>query len=160
VESYESDVLAAQAWDERIGPFYDTAGLSAWLGISKQALNDRVRRRRMLAVTTADGRVVYPARQFDGRQLVAGLADALAMFRGAPVDGWAIAAWLATPAAALRGKTPLDWLHHGDNPQRVARLAGRPPPGGRRDRPASTRSATTARQAGFARVLVPDAFRR
>jgi hypothetical protein len=116
-------VPATQPWDEQIGPFYDTAELTAWLGISKQALNDRVRRSRMLAVTTADGRVVYPARQFDGRQIVAGLADALAKFRGTPVDGWAIAAWLTTPAAALRGKTPLDWLHHGNDAQRVAGLA-------------------------------------
>ncbi len=116
-------VPATHPWDEQIGPFYDAAGLTAWLGISKQALNDRVRRSRMLAVTTADGRVVYPARQFDGRQLVAGLADALAKFRDTQVDGWAIAAWLTTPAAALRGKTPFDWLHDGDDAQRVAGLA-------------------------------------
>ncbi len=99
----------AHPWDEQIGPFYDTAGLTLYLGVSKQALADRVARRRLLAVMV-DGRVLYPARQFAGRQLIPGLADTLAEFRDVPVDGWAIAAWLTTPAAALTGATPLDWL--------------------------------------------------
>lgn len=99
----------AHPWDAQIGPFYDTAGLTRYLGVSKQALADRVARRRLLAVMV-DGRMLYPARQFAGRQLIPGLADTLAEFHGVPVDGWAIAAWLTTPAAALDGTTPLEWL--------------------------------------------------
>jgi hypothetical protein len=99
----------AHPWDEQIGPFYDTAGLTRYLGVSKQALADRVARRRLLAVSV-DGRVLYPARQFEGRQLIPGLADTLTEFRDVPVDGWVIAAWLTTPAAALDDTTPLAWL--------------------------------------------------
>jgi len=99
----------AHPWDEQIGPFYDTAGLTGYLGVSKQALADRVARRRLLAVSV-DGRVLYPARQFEGRQLIPGLADTLTEFRDIPVDGWVIAAWLTTPAAALDDTTPLAWL--------------------------------------------------
>ena len=109
-------VPAAHPWDEQIGPFYDTAGLVRWLEVSKQALSDRVRRRRLLAVTTADGRILYPARQFADRRLVAGLSETLAAFRDVPVDGWAVAAWLTTPSIALAGASPLDWLRAGDEP--------------------------------------------
>jgi hypothetical protein len=109
-------VPAAHPWDEQIGPFYETAGLVRWLNVTKQALSDRVRRGRLLAVTTADGRVLYPARQFADRQLVQGLPETLAAFRATPVDGWAIAAWLTTPCSALGHSTPLDWLHTHTKP--------------------------------------------
>lgn len=103
-------VPAAHPWDAQIGPFYDTAGLVRWLNVTKQALADRVRRSRLLAVTTANGRILYPARQFADRQLVTGLPETLATFRDTPVDGWTVAAWLTTPCSALGGATPLDWL--------------------------------------------------
>src|SRR5687768_2454505 len=46
--------------DQPLGPFYDTTGLVAWLGISRQALFDRVRRGTALACRTVDGHLVYP----------------------------------------------------------------------------------------------------
>jgi len=39
-------------YDTAIGPFYDTGGLSQWLGVSRQALADRVRRGTLLACRT------------------------------------------------------------------------------------------------------------
>lgn len=42
--------------DEPLAPFYDTAGLVAWLGISRQALFDRVRRGTVLAARTSEDR--------------------------------------------------------------------------------------------------------
>ena len=118
-----SAVPTAHPWDEHIGPFYDTAGLTKWLGVTKQALADRVRRHRLLAVTTAEGRVLYPVRQFEGRRLLAGLPDVLAAFRNASVDGWAIAVWATTPAQSLRGDTPLGWLRRGCDVEPVLELA-------------------------------------
>lgn len=112
----------AHPWDEQIGPFYDTAGLTRYLSVSKQALADRVRRHRMLAVTV-DGRTLYPARQFDGPRLIPGVSDTLAQFRDTSVDGWVIAAWLTTPAAALGSATPLDWLTSRRDPAAPLQLA-------------------------------------
>ena len=40
-------------WDTAIGPFYDTAGLMLWLGVTRQALADRERRGTLLACRTA-----------------------------------------------------------------------------------------------------------
>lgn len=116
-------VPTAHPWDEQIGPFYDTAGLVHWLNVTKQAVSDRVRRSRLLAVTTADGRVLYPARQFADRQLVTGLPETLAAFRETPVDGWTIAAWLTIPCSGLDGVTPLDWLRSGNETAPVLQAA-------------------------------------
>jgi hypothetical protein len=116
-------VPAVHPWDDQIGPFYDTAGLTRWLGVTKQALADRVRRHRLLAVITAEGRVLYPAAQFAGRRVLPGLPEALVAFRDTEVDGWAIAAWATTPAAALRGSTPLRWLRDGGDAGPVLALA-------------------------------------
>lgn len=107
-------VPTAHPWSVQIGPFYDTAGLVCWLHVTKQALSDRVRRGRLLAVTPADGRILYPTGQFADRQLVPGLPETLATFRDIPVDGWTTAAWRTTPCNALDGATPLDWLRTGN----------------------------------------------
>ena len=47
-------------WDE-LGPFYSTAGLARVLGgVSRQAIEERRRRRTVLALRTADDAWVYP----------------------------------------------------------------------------------------------------
>ena len=116
-------VPVAHPWDEQIGPFYDTPGLTAMLGITRQAVADRVRRRRLLAVSTQDRRLLYPVLQFDGPTVLAGLPDVLIAFADATVDGWAVAAWLTTPAAALGSQTPIHWLRHGEDPAPLHLLA-------------------------------------
>ena len=46
-------------WDEVLGPFYGTGQVRRLLGgITRQAVDDRVRRRRLLALRTADGKYV------------------------------------------------------------------------------------------------------
>ena len=106
-------VPTVNVWDAQLGPFYDTAGLTRYLGVSKQALADRVKRRRMLAMTTSDGKVVYPVLQFAGRDLLSGLPDVLAVFRDVPVDGWTLASWLVSPSPNLDGMSVVEWLRAG-----------------------------------------------
>jgi hypothetical protein len=113
---------APHTYDLPFGPFYDTTGLTGWLGISRQALADRVRRGSVLAGRTDDGRVVYPAFQFGRDATVrAELIDVLRAFAGH--DGWAVAAWLTTVTAALDGHSALDWLALGRDPSVVIDLA-------------------------------------
>ena len=68
-------------YDEPLGPFYDTTGLVSWLGVSRQAVADRVRRGTLLACRTQDGHLVYPAWQFarDGA-VRPGVVDAVGEF--------------------------------------------------------------------------------
>lgn len=110
-------------WDEQIGPFYDTPALVRLLGITKQAVADRAKRRTVLRVTTRQGRHLYPVFQFEGRTLHRGFSAVLQEFRDAPVDGWAVASWLTTPAAALDGETPAAWLRAGGDTAPVVHLA-------------------------------------
>jgi hypothetical protein len=110
------------AYDLELGPFYDTAGLTRWLGVSRQALADRVRRGSLLACRTQDGHLVYPAFQFDGSGAIRrGLAPVLKVFAG--YDGWLVATWLVTASDVLDGSSAMDWLALGRDKSAVVSLA-------------------------------------
>lgn len=102
-------------WAE-LGPFYSTAGIARVLGgVSRQAVEERRRRRTILALRAADGVWVYPAFQLDGRnRVVAGLADVLARFRpDGPDDEWMVAAFVAAPQPGLGGRSIVEHLRAG-----------------------------------------------
>ena len=97
--------------DQPLGPFYDTTGLVAWLGISRQALFDRVRRGTVLACRTADGHLVYPSLQFGRTGVVRpGVLEAVGAFTRRGVDGWSVGAWLTTPSTVFDGHSAVDYL--------------------------------------------------
>lgn len=107
-------------FDAVAGPFYDTPGLIAWLGITRQALHQRIRASMVLGCRTADGHTVYPAWQFiAGGQVVRGLKEVLAVLSDAVEDSWTIAIWLRTPSDDLGGLDAVDWLTEGRNLQPV-----------------------------------------
>jgi hypothetical protein len=120
----DPDVLAARMigvvpqpspWSE-LGPFYSTTGIARVLGgVSRQAVEERRRRRTILALRTADGVWVYPAFQLDERnRVVRGLADVLVRFRPqTPDDEWMVASFLAAPQPAFGGRTVVDHLRDG-----------------------------------------------
>jgi hypothetical protein len=112
-------------WAE-LGPFYSTAGIARVLGgVSRQAVEERRRRRTILALRTADGVWVYPAFQLDERnRVVRGLADVLVRFRPrTPDDEWMVASFLAAPQPALAGTTIVDHLGTGGDPAAAVALA-------------------------------------
>lgn len=97
--------------DQPLAPFYDTTGLVSWLGISRQALFDRVRRGTVLACRTSDGHLVYPSLQFGrGGQVRPGVQDAVGILTRAGADGWTIGAWLTTPSDLFDGHSAVDYL--------------------------------------------------
>lgn len=111
--------------DQPLGPFYDTAGLVAWLGVSRQALFDRVRRGTVLACRTVDGHLLYPSLQF-GRNggVRPGVQDAVGAFTRRGVDGWSVGAWLTTPSAVFDGQSAVDYLVvHRSSAAAVERVA-------------------------------------
>jgi len=106
-------------WDAAAGPFYDTAGLMHWLGVSRQALADRVRRGTLLACRTSDGHLLYPILQF-GRT---GVIDVVGILGRAGADGWAIGVWLTTPSPAFDGESAVDHLvFHRSSREAVERV--------------------------------------
>lgn len=128
-DSLAARMLAAvpepSPWAE-LGPFYSTAGVARVLGgISRQAVEERRRRRTILALRTADDVWVYPAFQLDDRnRVVRGLADVLARFRPANTDDeWMVAAFVAAPQPVLGGRTIPEHLAGGGELGDVVALA-------------------------------------
>ena len=97
----------------------------SWLGISRQALFDRVRRGTVLGCRTSDGHLVYPSLQF-GRngQVRPGVQEAVGILTRAGVDGWTIGTWLTTPTELFEGHSAVDYLVvHRSSAAAVARVA-------------------------------------
>ncbi|MBI9115671.1 hypothetical protein [Sanguibacter suaedae] len=100
-------------WAQQIGPFYDTAGVVAMIGSSKAAVSDRVHRGTLIGALTRNGTMVYPAFQFEGREMHPGIKSVLGAFKRSGLDGWAIASWFTVPAEDLDGQTPAQWIRDG-----------------------------------------------
>ncbi len=112
-------------WAE-LGPYYSTTGIARVLGgVSRQAVEERRRRRTILALRTADDVWVYPAFQLDGHnQVLRGLADVLARFRPQTGDDeWMIASFLAAPQPGLGGLSVVDHLRDGGDLDPIVALA-------------------------------------
>ncbi len=115
--------MAGSLWSDELGPFYDSDGVAVLLGgITKQAVSDRVRRHRLIALRTGSGRLVYPAFQFQGRAVVPGVAATLTIVAPDDTEAWYVASWFVTPDANLAGRSPIEALRNGDTDQ-VARAA-------------------------------------
>lgn len=109
------------AWNDDIGPFYDTDGARAALGgVTKQAVSGRVSGRRLLGLRLASNgsgrdRMVYPVWQFRSAVLreLPRVLPAAGYDPQRPTTGWTIAAWLRTTDPRLEGLTPTDFLERG-----------------------------------------------
>jgi hypothetical protein len=98
---------AASVWSQHVGPFIDSDGVMTLLGgVSKQAVSQRVRSGRLLALRTESGRLVYPLWQFPDGGLLDGLAEVLDAAGYDPqrkTTAWTLASWLCTEDAELGG---------------------------------------------------------
>jgi hypothetical protein len=107
---------AAVVWTEHVGPFVDADGARRLLaGVTRQALSQRLRGRRLLGLRTGSGRIVYPLWQCAAGGVVPGLATVLVAAGYEPdraTTGWTIASWLCTDDSELGGR-PRDLLAAG-----------------------------------------------
>lgn len=96
-----------------LGPFYNTAGLTRWRDVSRQALHQKVQSHQLLACETSDGQRVYPAWQFtpDGRT-IPGITTVLRTLL-AVTDPWTAAIWLTTPSERLGNRSAIEVLKGG-----------------------------------------------
>jgi hypothetical protein len=100
-------------WRDRLGRLLSRDEVQELLGLqSRQAVHDLVKRGRLLALATQNGRPVYPAFQFDleeGR-IHSALSPAVQHFTQAAVDPYTAASWFCEPQALLEGLTPAAWM--------------------------------------------------
>lgn len=120
---------------EQVGPeFLDTNGVSVMLAkpgaepVSKQAVEQRRKRRSLLALQTSDGRWIYPTWQFRDHGVIPGLSEVLVAFdrdsrEPAPFSTWSIGTWLTTPLDDLGGATAVQWLGAGADCEHLLKLA-------------------------------------
>jgi hypothetical protein len=100
--------------DAAVGPFYDTASLRKWLGVSKQAVAQRLKSRSILGVRSSDGFWMYPSFQFTSqREPLPRLKEVLDAIDPGSKDPWQSAIWLNHPVASLDGHTPAEALRTG-----------------------------------------------
>jgi hypothetical protein len=88
------------------------------LGITRQAVDKRRRRRALLAVPTGSGDYLYPACQFTSDGVIGGLEGALQAFHVR--SPWTQLSALLAPAPGLGGRTILEALRAGDAAQALA----------------------------------------
>lgn len=119
--------VAGTVWNRHIGPLLNTKQVAELLGVTtRQAVNDRVRRHRILALPTDERDLAYPAFQFsETGQPHAALTPVLEAFAGARLSAHTISSWFVTPQAALDRERPADWLRAGRDPERLAVAARR-----------------------------------
>lgn len=105
-----SGLGTAGIWSEHLGPVYDADGVRTLLHITKQAVS---KRQNLLALTTGNGRVVYPAFQFVGSKVVDGMGQIRTTLPKQLVSPWTVASWLNSPEQELDDQKPIDLLRSG-----------------------------------------------
>jgi hypothetical protein len=118
-----SDVL----WERHLGPLLSTKQVRELMGIgSRQAISERVKRRRLLAVPGRDGNPAFPAFQFSGagRPLPA-LGAILDILRDAVASPYTVASWFVTPEPLLDEQALAAWLREAGTPDRAVEAASR-----------------------------------
>jgi hypothetical protein len=108
--------LAPLIWGEAVGERWSTTYVAEFLGVSRQALHERVKRGTLLGVL-GRGTTWFPTWQFDiaNRNSRPVVPTVLHAFRHtdpplAPVE---VAAWALSPQVELEDLTPADWLAAG-----------------------------------------------
>jgi hypothetical protein len=114
-------------WRRHLGALLDTRQAQELLGVgTRQAVSDMVKRGRLLALPSGDGRLAYPAFQFGptGRPYPV-LPFVIGTLKEAGADPHTIASWFATPKALLEDASPAEWLRRGGDDAAVREAARR-----------------------------------
>jgi hypothetical protein len=106
---------------EKAGGVLGVAEVAVLLGLTRDAVDKRRKRRRLVAVDLGRHGWRYPAFQFTGDGLLAGLEKALEAL--GPEDGWVALSFFLEEAEELGSKTPAEALADGET-EAVIEAAG------------------------------------
>lgn len=104
-------LMARQQLLELGGAAYSATQVAEVLGISRQAVDNRRKRGKLLAVTLGRRGNYYPSWQIQDGQVLNGLGIVLAELR--EHDPWTQLAFMLNPNTWLDDETPVDALHAG-----------------------------------------------
>lgn len=111
-EAMARGVEAKRELIARSGGALSSGEVAAALGITRQAVDKRRERRKLLALPSGSGDHLYPACQFTAHGVVPHLGEVLEAFRVS--DPWTELAVLLGPSPALGGRSALEALRSGD----------------------------------------------
>ncbi len=118
--------LAPLIWGEAVGERWDTTEVAEFLGVSRQALHDRLKRGTLLGVP-GRGVTWFPIWQFDlaQRRVRPVVAALLKVFRSMdrPLEPVEIASWAKVPQSDLDDVAPADWVAESRPDQTVVTAA-------------------------------------
>lgn len=122
------EALAPVLWGVVTGDVFDTSQASELLGVTRQAINKRVRNRSLLALP-GRGTTYFPVWQFDLEQRTVRpvTKEVLDAFFDAVdgIDPFQVASWSSSPQyEELEGMTPQEWIHKGGD-ENALRIAAR-----------------------------------
>jgi hypothetical protein len=114
-------------WEGHLGPLYEWADVAAVLGTvrTRQGISDLAKRRRLLALPTRGGKLLYPAFQFSGARTIAGLHELLVELDGSGASPWTQASWFVTGQDELDGESPAAYLSRHPLDERVLKAVRR-----------------------------------
>jgi hypothetical protein len=114
-------------WEEHLGPLYEWSDVAAVLGTvgTRQGISDLAKRRRLLVLPTKSGKLLYPAFQFSGARMIAGLHELLVELDSFGASPWTQASWFVTGQDELDGESPAVYLSHHPLDERVLKAAHR-----------------------------------
>ena len=119
--------LAPLIWREAVGERWDTTEAAQFLGVTRQALHDRIKRSTILGVP-GQGVTWFPTWQFDlaRRQVRPAVPGLLKVFRDMthPLQPVEIASWARRARPELDDLAPADWIAEG-RPDEAATAAAR-----------------------------------
>lgn len=108
--------LAPLIWGEAVGERWDTTETAEFLGVSRQALHDRIRRGTLLGLP-GRGTTWFPTWQFERteRQVRPVVPQLLTVFSRLtqPLQPVEVASWARQRRPELDGLSPADWIAGG-----------------------------------------------
>jgi hypothetical protein len=98
-------------WSDVLGPMYTGSSLAAAMGVSRQTISERAKKKNLVSLQTVDSHVLYPSFQFDTHlQPIQGLSDIWRVLTGSGTDEWMCASWLLAPLRGLNGSNTVAFL--------------------------------------------------
>jgi DNA-binding transcriptional ArsR family regulator len=115
---------SSQAWEDELGPLLTSAQVRELLGdISRQRVDELLRRHRLIGLRDRSGRRQFPAFQFHDGRPVEALIAAFWTVADAAVSEWTAASWCTASDEALASLSPVQWAREGGDPERLATVA-------------------------------------
>jgi hypothetical protein len=113
-------------WKSHLGPLYTTRQVCDLMDVSRQAINERVQRGALLALSQENGDYLYPAFQFGKRgNPKKAIIEALSVFPPEVADRHTVASWFVSPQPLLDRRTPVDWVDAGESTKTLVEAAQR-----------------------------------